>query len=123
MEAYLTAFLNFKQNDWARLLLMAKFAYNNDKNASIGHIPFELNCEHHPRLSCKKDIDPHSKSKSADELSAEPQKLMTVCQKNLYHAQELQKQAYNKGVKPKNYTLGDKVWLNTKCLKPNKTGS
>ena len=39
MEAYLQAFVNFKQNDWARLLLMAEFAYNNVKNASTGHTP------------------------------------------------------------------------------------
>ena len=64
----------------------------------------------------KEDIDPHSKSKLADELSAELQKLMIVCQKNLYHTQELQKQAYNKSVKPKSYSPVDKLWLNSKYL-------
>ena len=34
IEAYLQAFVNYKQNDWAKLLPMAKFAYNNIKNAS-----------------------------------------------------------------------------------------
>ena len=48
MEAYLRAFVNFEQNDWARLLPMAEFAYNNAKNASTGHTPFELNCGYHP---------------------------------------------------------------------------
>ena len=42
---------------------------------------------------------------------------MTICRKNFYHAQELQKQAYNKGVKPKNYAPGNKVWLNNKYIK------
>ena len=42
---------------------------------------------------------------------------MTVCRKNIYHAQKLQKQAYNKGVKHKSYALGDKVWLNGKYIK------
>ena len=42
---------------------------------------------------------------------------MTVCRKNLYHTQELQKQAYNKGVKPRNYASSDKVWLNSKYIK------
>ena len=28
MEAYLRVFVNFEQNDWARLLPMAEFAYN-----------------------------------------------------------------------------------------------
>ncbi len=39
---------------------MAKFAYNNTKNASTGHTPFELNCSYHPRVSYKKDINPRS---------------------------------------------------------------
>ena len=43
--------------------------------------------------------------------------MMTVCQQNLYHAQELQKQAHNKGVKLQSYFLGDKVWLSSKYLK------
>ena len=117
MKAYLRAFVNFEQNDWARLLPMAEFAYNNTKNASIRHMPFELNCGYHPWVLYEEDIDPRSKSKSADELSAELRELMTVCRENLHHAQELQKRAHDKGVKPKSYAPGDKVCLNSKYLK------
>ena len=42
---------------------------------------------------------------------------MIVYQKNLYHAQELQKRAHDKGVKPWNYAPGEKVWLNSKYIK------
>ena len=117
MEAYLRAFVNFEQNDWARLLPMAKFAYNNAKNASSGHTPFELNCGYHPRMSYEDDVDPRSKSKSADDLSAELRELMIVCRENLHHAQELQKRAHDKGVKPRSYAPSDKVWLNSKYIK------
>ena len=79
MEVYLRAFVIFEQNDWARFLPMAKFAYNNAKNASIGHTPFELNCDYHPRMSYKEDVKSRSQSKSADELSAELRELMIVC--------------------------------------------
>ena len=96
---------------------MAEFAYNNAKNASTGHTPFELNCGYHPRVSFEEDTDPRSRSKSADELSAELRDLMTVCRENLHHAQELQKRAHDKGVKPKSYAPGDKVWLNSKYIK------
>ena len=91
MEAYLRAFVNFEQNDWARLLPMTEFAYNNAKNASNGYTPFELNYGYHPRMSYKEDIDSRSQSKSADELSVELRELMIVCRENLHHAQELQK--------------------------------
>ena len=117
MEAYLRAFVNFEQNDWARLLPMAEFAYNNAENASTGHTPFELNCGYHPRVSFEKDTDPRSRSKTAEELSSELRELMTVCRENLHHAQELQKRAHDKGVKPRSYAPSDKVWLNSKYIK------
>ena len=37
---------------------MAKFAYNNAKNASTGHTPFELNCGYHLQMSYKKKLTP-----------------------------------------------------------------
>ena len=117
MEAYLRAFVNFKQNDWAKLLPIAEFAYNNTNNASTGYTPFELNCGYYSWMSYKEEVDPRSKSKSANKLSAELKELMTVCQENLQHAQKLQKQAYNKGVKPRSYAPGDKVLLNSKYIK------
>ena len=99
IEAYLRAFVNFEQNDWARLQPKAKFAYNNAKNASTGHTPFELNCGYHPRMSYEEDVDPRFQSKSADDLLAELRELMIVSPENLHHTQELQKRAYGKGVK------------------------
>ena len=47
---------------------MADFAYNNTKNASTGHTPFELNYGYHPRISYEEKVDLHSKSKSSDKL-------------------------------------------------------
>ena len=117
MEAYLRAFVNFEQNDWARLLPMAEFAYNNAKNASTGFTSFELNCGYHPRVFYKEDLDPHSKLRTTEKLSSELQELMTVCQQNLDHTQKLQKRAHNKVVKIRSYAPGDKVWLSSKHLK------
>ena len=96
---------------------MAEFPYNNAKNTSNGYIPFKLHCGYHPRMSYKEKVDSYSKSKSVDKLSAELRELMIVCQENFYHAQKLQKRAYNKGVKSRSYVPGDKVWLNSKYIK------
>lgn len=46
-EAYLRTLVNFKQNNWAKLLLITKFAYNNTKNVNISHILFKLNCRYY----------------------------------------------------------------------------
>ena len=37
--------------------------------------------------------------------------------KNLHHAQKLQKQAQDKGLKPQSYAFGEKVWMNSKFIK------
>ena len=114
IKVYLRVFVNEEQNDWARLLSIAKFAYNNAKNISTGHRLLEINCNYHLRISYKEDIDPRSRSKSANKLSIEFRELMSLCRKNLHYAQELQKRAHDKAVKPRSYALSDKVWLNSK---------
>ena len=96
---------------------MAKFAYNNAKNANTNHMLFNLNRDFHLCIFFKEDINPHSQSKTANKLLTELQKLMIICQENLHYAQELQKQAYNKDVKSRSYSPGDKVWLNSIYIK------
>ncbi len=86
MKAYLRAFVNWKQDNWARLLPMAEFAYNNTKNASTGHTPFEFDCGYHSRVSFEKDVDPRSISRSANKLAKELRELMKVCCQNLFYA-------------------------------------
>ena len=68
----------------------------------------------------KEKVDACSKSKSTDKLLVELRELMIVYRENLYHAQELQKQAYNKGVKLRSYAPNEKVWLNSKYIKTKK---
>ncbi len=85
IEVYLRAFVNWKQDDWARLLPMAEFVYNNAKNTSTGHISFELNYGYHLRVSFEEDVDPHSRSRSANELAKELRELIEVrCHNFLY---------------------------------------
>ena len=71
MQAYLQAFVNFKQNNWAKLLPMAKFAYNNIKNTSIGHTSFELNCSYQSYVSFEENTNLCSQLKTADKLLIE----------------------------------------------------
>ena len=96
---------------------MAEFAYNNIKHASIGYTSFELNCGYHLRVSYQEDVDPRSRSKSADELTEKLRNLMVTYKEILQHAQEMQKQAHNKGTKSKGYDPGKKICLNSKYIK------
>ena len=60
-------------------------------------------------MSYKDDTNPHSKSKSVNELLAELRELMIICRKNLYHTQELQKRAHDKDIKPRSYASSNKI--------------
>ncbi len=117
MEAYLRAFINFKQNNWAKLLPMAEFTYNNAKNTNTGHTSFKLNCGFHPQDFYKEDVNLCSQSKSADKQATKLRELIAVYKKNLQHIQELQKQYYNKHAKPRSYASDEKIWLNSKYIK------
>ena len=96
---------------------MAEFGYNNAKHASTGYKSFKLNCGYYLYIFHKKDINSRSRSKAADELTKELGNLMAIYRENLQHAQELQKRAHNKGIKPRSYAPGEKVWLNSKYIK------
>ena len=75
---------------------MAEFTYNNAKNTSIANISFELNCSYYPYVFFEENINLHFQSKTVKQLSGKLKKRITICQKNLYHVQELQKQAKKK---------------------------
>ena len=96
---------------------MAEFAYNNTKNAGTSHTPFKLNCGYYPKVSFEEDVDLCSRSCSANKRAKELRKLIEVCCQNLFHAPELKKRAHDKAVKSCSYTLGKKIWLNSKYIK------
>lgn len=114
IEVYLKVFINYKENNWARLFLIVEFAYNNIENISIDQIFFKLNYYYYPHVSYKKDTDLCFKSKSGNQLLKKLKKLIIIYKNNLYYTQKLQKQAYDKIVKAKSYAFNKKVWLNSK---------
>lgn len=117
MEINLRYYVIYKQQIWARLLLMTMFPWNNVRNTSTEFTPFELSCGYHLQVSYKEDIDPHSKFKSANKLAMELWKLTVIYQKNIEHAQKLLIKTYKERTKLKSYALGRKVWLNIKYMK------
>ena len=119
MKVYLRVFINYEKDNQTRLLPMAEFAYNNAKNASIGYRFFELNCRYHLYVSYKEDVDPCPRLKAANKLTKKLRNLMATCWKNLQHDQKPQKQSQNMRTKPKSYSPGKKIWLNSNILKSN----
>ena len=68
---------------------MAKFVYNNTKNASTGHTPFKLNCGLYLQVSFKDNINPCFRSYFANKLAKELRKLIDICEQNLFYTQKL----------------------------------
>lgn len=89
IKVHLYAYINCEQNNSVRLLPMAEFANNNAKNLSTGHTFFNLKCSYHLCLFFEDEVDPCSRSHSTNKLVEELKKLMSICQQNLLHAQEL----------------------------------
>ena len=68
-------------------------------------------------MSYKDNVDSCSKLKSAEKLLAKLKKLIIIYKINLYYTSKLQKRAHNRSIKPRNYIVSNKVWLNSKYIK------
>ncbi len=64
-------------------------AYNNTKNASIGHILLKINYEYHLRMSFKDETNSYLKSYFANKLTNKLRKLREICYQNLFYTQKL----------------------------------
>jgi len=56
IEAYLRSYCNYEQNDWAEMLEMAEFAYNNSKHSATKISPFYPNYRYEPRTNWRMEI-------------------------------------------------------------------
>ena len=50
-EQYLRMYTDYEQTDWASLLPLAKFSYNNSKHSATFLTPFFANYGFHPKMS------------------------------------------------------------------------
>jgi hypothetical protein len=53
LEQYLRGYCNYQQDNWAELLSMAEFSYNNKVSATTGISPFFANYHYHPRYEIR----------------------------------------------------------------------
>ncbi len=65
---------------------MAKFAYNNTKNASTGYTSLELSCRYHSQVLFEENVDFYLRSCFTNKLAKELRKLMEICYQNLLYA-------------------------------------
>src|SRR6266436_8444083 len=56
LEQYLQAYMNYQQDDWSSLLLLAEFTYNNAMNETTRVSPFFTNKGYHPSLMVELNV-------------------------------------------------------------------
>ena len=65
LEQYLRTYVNYQQDNWARLLPMAEYAYNNAINASTGLTPFKGLIGYNPDFNIEMSQEPEPASQDA----------------------------------------------------------
>lgn len=75
---------------------MAKFAYNNTKNANTGHTLFKLSYKYYSKVFLQDETNFCLRFYSAKILVDELRELIKISYQNLLYTHELHKRAYNK---------------------------
>ena len=115
LEQYLHVYCNYQQDNWADLLPLAEFTYNNTLSATTRISPFFANKGYHPNISVHLEHDltsTHAREFAVDldELHQELQKQISATQ----HRYQLLADA--KWSPAPDFKIGDKVYLNAKFL-------
>src|SRR5258705_10820629 len=86
LEQYLWTYTNYQQDNWATLLPMAEFAYNNATNVTMGVSPFFANKGYHPEFTA--DPQANTSSAEAQTLVADLEHTQAELKENIAQAQE-----------------------------------
>lgn len=117
LEQYLRTYADYKQSNWASLLPLAEFAYNNSPHSSTGVSPFFANKGYDP----KADFTPQDTTINAPLAAVYTANLSSLhqhLQQELRKANEASANAFDKGRAPiPAYNVGDQVWLSAKHIR------
>src|SRR5258705_11393998 len=86
LEQYLWGYTNYQQDDWATLLPMAKFTYNNAMNTTTGVSPFFTNKGYHPEITS--DLQAETSLAEAQTFVADLECIQVELKENIAQAQE-----------------------------------
>ena len=116
LEQYLRVYCNSQQDNWADLLPLAEFAYNNAPSATTGISPFFANKGYHPNISVYPERD--LTSTRAREFAVDLDELHQELRKQISAAQRrYQLPADAKRSPAPDFKVGDKVYLNAEFLR------
>ena len=111
LEHHLRIYCDYQQTDWANLLPLAEFSYNNSRHSGTTLSPFFANYGFHPRMSLLPS-SPDSATPTADSYVSQLREAQTALQQELLKARKAMELSANRRRRPApNFLPGQKVWL------------
>jgi hypothetical protein len=111
LEQFLRIYINYQQDDWANLLPLAEFAYNNTAHSATSLTPFFANKGFHPKLEvsltsvASEDAYHHCADLSTVHQYLREQVKLTIAQ--------YVKSSSQRRIPTPNFQVGDLVWLDS----------
>jgi hypothetical protein len=123
LEQYLRGYSNYQQDNWAELLSMAEFSYNNKVSATTGVSPFFANYHYHPRYEIRANselLTPKALIDYSDRLTS----LEKYLRSEIAYTQAVQSEHANKHRSSRPvFSVGDHVWLNRRNIQTTRPSS
>jgi hypothetical protein len=125
LEQYIRGYCNYQQDNWAELISMAEFSYNNSASTTTGVTPFFANYGYHPRY----DLVPVPSSAppapaALIEYTSRLENLREHLQAEMKFAQSEQAEHANQHRSaPPDFRVGDFVWLIRRHIKTKRPSS
>ena len=116
LEQYLRIYCDYHQDDWAQLLPLAEFVYNNAQSASTRVSPFFANYGYHPR--CTVTVATGCGNPAAEDFADKLKAVHEELALQLKTAQGRYKSQFDRHTTPTPpFFVGDKVWLSRRNIK------
>ena len=123
LEQYLRMYCDYQQTEWASLLPLAKFSYNNSKHSATSLTPFFANYGFHPSMSLLPP-SPSSRTPAADSYVQRLREAQEILQVELLKARKAMEVSANRRRRPApNLIPGRKVWLLRRHIKTTRPSS
>jgi len=116
LEQFLRVYCNYQQSDWARLLPLAEFTYNNTSSSTTGVSPFFANKGYHPKAHFS--IEGSPTPGSANEYASKLEEIHTKLKQTIRTAQHRYQVAADKRRSPNpEIKVGDQVFILAKFVR------
>jgi len=116
LEQYIRVYCNYQQDNWAELLPLAEFAFNNAPSATTGISPFFANKGYNPNISVYPERD--LASTRARQFAVDLDELHVVLKSEIRQAQDrYQVSADARRLPAPDFKIGDTVFVKAKFFR------